>query len=322
MQIHHGHHHHGHNHHGHTHHGHPTGPGSERGSRALIAGLSLTLVFAVVELAGGWWFGSLALMSDSGHMFSDSAALMIALIASRVARRPPGVKHSYGFARAEIIAALLNGLLLLGIVIIIVVEAIHRLYQPQPVSGLGVIAVALIGLLVNLAVLHILGGGEHNLNTRAARLHVLGDLIGSVAALTAGTVVLVSGWYPIDPLLSFVISALILISTLRILREALHVLMEGVPREINLTDVGRALATITGVKSVHDLHVWTIASGQIALSAHVDVDSLEHWPATLERIRIAARSRFGIEHVTIQPELTGGINADLEADIPIVPDAR
>jgi cobalt-zinc-cadmium efflux system protein len=149
---------------------------------------------------------------------------------------------------------------------------------------------------------------------------VLGDLIGSVAALTAGAVILVSGWSPIDPLLSFVISALILVSTLRILRDALHVLMEGVPPEINLAEVGQTLAKVGGVKSVHDLHVWTIASGRIALSAHVDVDILNDWPATLERIRSTARSRFGIEHVTIQPELAGGINADREAMIPIVPD--
>ncbi len=322
MHFHHGHGGQGHGHHAHAHVTNPLKTDSRRGSRALMAGLSLTFVFALVELAGGWWFGSLALMSDSGHMISDSAALLIAVIASRIALKPPGTRHSYGFARAEIIAALLNGLLLLGIVIIIVVEAIHRLYEPQPVSGLGVIAVAFAGLLVNLAVLRILGGGEHNLNTRAARLHVLGDLIGSVAALTAGTVVLVSGWYPIDPLLSFVISALILVSTLRILRDALHVLMEGVPREINLVEVGQSLAGVTGVKSVHDLHVWTIASGRVALSAHVDVDSLDEWPVTLERIRSAARSRFGIEHVTIQPEVVGGINADREAVIPIVPDSR
>ena len=312
-----------HSHHGHAadhHHTHTFAPGGV--SRALLAGLSLTLVFAVVELAGGWLFGSLALMSDSGHMFSDSAALLIAVIASRVALRPPGARHSYGFARAEVIAALLNGLLLLGIVVVIVVEAFHRLNQPQPVSGLGVMAVALAGLLVNLAVFRILGGAEHNLNTRAARLHVLGDLIGSVAALTAGTVVLVSGWYPIDPLLSLLIGTLILVSTLRMLRDTLHVLMEGVPREINLPEVGQALATIPDVRSVHDLHVWTIASGQIALSAHVDVDTLDNWPATLERIRSVAKSRFNIGHVTIQPELAGGINPDRQVEIPIVPDAR
>ncbi len=303
----------------HHHHEHHVRSAAGAGSRALLGGLVLTFLFALVELSSGWLFGSLALMSDSGHMFSDSAALLIAVIAAKVALKPPGAKHSYGFARAEVIAASLNGLLLLAIVVMIVVEAIRRLQQPQPVAGWGVIVVALIGLLVNLAVLRILGHGEQNLNTRAARLHVLGDLVGSLAALLAGIVVLVSGWYPIDPLLSFVISALILLSTIRMLRDALHVLMEGVPLGIDLEDVGRALAKVTAVNSVHDLHVWTIASGQIALSAHVDVDSLDDWPATLERIRGVARSRFGIEHVTIQPELSGGINAGREVVIPIVP---
>ena len=306
-------------HSGHAHHAHHVRSEAGQGSRALIAGLSLTFAFAVVELFSGWFFGSLALISDSGHMFSDSAALLIAVIASRVALKPPSKKHTYGFARAEVIAALINGLLLLGMVVVIIVEAIQRLQQPQPVSGFGVVVVAFIGLLVNVVVLRILGHGERNFNTRAATLHVLGDLIGSVAALTAGAVILVSGWYPIDPLLSFLISGLILVSTIRILRDASHVLMEGVPLEIDLQEVGKALAGISGVDSVHDLHVWTIATGQVALSAHVDVDTLDGWPVTLEQIRGVARSRFAIEHVTIQPELKGGINAKFEAVIPIVP---
>lgn len=303
---------------GHSHHHHAHAGSAGGASGALMAGLFVTLAFAFVEFVGGWWFGSLALMSDSAHMFSDSAALFIAAIASRVAQKPPGVRHSYGFARAEVIAAFLNGLLLLGIVVVIVIEAVHRLRAPQPVSGPGVLVVAFVGLVVNVAVLRILGHGAHDLNTRAASLHVLGDLIGSVAALTAGAVIIISDWYPIDPILSFVISGLILISTTRILRDALHVLMEGVPREIDLEKVGRALAHVDGVDSVHDLHVWTIASGKVALSAHVDVDTLDGWPATLERVRSLARSQFGIEHVTIQPELVGGINPDREVAIPIV----
>lgn len=285
----------------------------------MIISLILTLVFALVELTTGWLFGSLALMSDSGHMFSDAASLLIAIIAARVALKPPGERHSYGFARAEVIAATLNGLLLLAIVVAIVIEAIQRLQHPQPVSGGGVIAVALFGLLINIVVLRVLGDGEHSLNTRAARLHVIGDLLGSIAALVAGIVVAVSGWYPIDPLLSFLISGLILLSTIRMLRDALHVLMEGVPLGIDLVEAGQALAGVTGIYSVHDLHIWTISTGQVALSAHVDVDTLQNWPATLERIRDVARSRFGIEHVTIQPELLGGINAEREVVIPIIP---
>jgi cobalt-zinc-cadmium efflux system protein len=305
---------------GHTHAPLRESIGSRFGSGALLAGLCLTLVFAVIELFSGWLFGSLALMSDSGHMFSDATALAIAVVASRIALRPPGSKHTYGFARAEIVAAFVNGLLLLAIVVVIFVEAIRRLQNPQPVSGAGVMFVAALGLLVNFGVLYLLGHGERNLNTRAATLHVLGDLIGSVAALTAGAVIYVTGWMPIDPLLSIVISVLILVSTVRILREALHVLMEGVPVDIDLADVGNALAELEGVHSVHDLHIWTIASGQIALSAHVDVDELESWPAMLEKMRSLVWSRFRIDHVTVQPETVGGINAGQEAVIRIVPD--
>jgi len=309
----------------HRHGGHSHAPlrestGSRFGSGALLAGLCLTLIFAVVELVSGWVFGSLALMSDSGHMFSDATALAIAVVASRIALRPPGSKHTYGFARAEIVAAFVNGLLLLAIVVVIFVEAIRRLQNPQPVSGAGVMFVAALGLLVNFGVLYLLGHGERNLNTRAATLHVLGDLIGSVAALTAGAVIYVTGWKPIDPLLSIVISVLILVSTVRILREALHVLMEGVPVDIDLADVGNALAEIEGVHSVHDLHIWTIASGQIALSAHVDLDELESWPAMLEKMRSLVWSRFRIDHVTVQPETVGGINAGQKAVIRIVPE--
>lgn len=307
---------HSHPDHQHTH-AHANRGGSA--TRPLVAGMALTLAFALVELIGGWWFGSLALMSDSGHMFSDSAALFIAAVASRVAQKPAGSRHSYGLARTEVIAAVFNALLLVGIVTVIVIEAVQRLRAPQPVSGIGVLVIAFAGLVVNVVVLRILGHGKTDLNTRAASLHVLGDLAGSVAALTAGAVILVSGWYPIDPILSFVIAALILVSTLRILRDALHVLMEGVPPEIDLEEVGRELVAIEGVRSVHDLHVWTIASGRVALSAHIDVDSLEGWPVMLERIRSVGRQRFGIEHVTVQPEMVRGINADRQMIIPIIP---
>ena len=315
-------HHRTHHHSGHSHAPRQESIGNRFGSGALLAGLCLALVFAVVELFSGWLFGSLALMSDSGHMFSDATALAIAVVASRIALRPPGSKHTYGFARAEIVAAFVNGLLLLAIVVVIFVEAVRRLQNPQPVSGAGVMLVAALGLAVNFGVLYLLGHGERNLNTRAATLHVVGDLIGSVAALTAGAVIYVTGWKPIDPLLSIAIAVLILVSTVRILREALHVLMEGVPLEIDLADVGNALAELEGVHSVHDLHIWTIASGQIALSAHVDVDTLESWPVMLEKMRSLVWLRFRIDHVTVQPETVGGINAGQEALIRIVPEGE
>ncbi len=301
------------------HHEHPGRDDGVAASHVLTLALSVTVTYAVVELVSGWWFGSLALMSDSGHMFSDSAALGIAALAAWIARRPPGARHSYGFARAEVVAGFVNSLALLTVVVVIVVEAVRRLMDPQPVAGLGVALVAFLGLLINLGVLYLLGHGEHDMNTRAASLHVLGDLLGSVAALTAGAVVYFTGWSPIDPLLSMGIAALILASTLRLLREALHVLMEGVPAGVKLKDVGAALAQLEGVQSVHDLHVWTIASGQRALSAHVDILDLDCWPAVLEQARRVLKDRFAIGHVTLQPELAGGISPDVKASVRIVP---
>jgi len=291
----------------HTHHHDHSGQRRAPASRSLYVALALTLVFALLEAAGGLWSGSLALLGDAGHMFSDSVALALAAFAAWVARRPPSAYHSYGFARAEVIAALVNGLLMLAIVTGIVVEAIARLQAPRPISGIAVMLIAAVGLAVNIFVLFILSRGAGDINTRGALLHVFGDLLGSVAALIAGAVIYFTGWLPIDALLSLLICALILFSTLRLLREALRVLMEGVPLNIDLNDVGRSLAALPDVISVHDLHIWTPASGAPALSAHVVVEKLDNWMQTLETLRTLLSSRYGIEHVTLQPEKREGI---------------
>jgi len=296
----------------HHHHSHGAG-------RTLLIALAVTLGYAVVEFVGGRIFGSLALMSDAGHMLSDSLALGLAAFAARVAARPAGVRHSYGFARAEVVAAFVNSLAMLLIVVLIVVEAVARLLEPRPVAGLGVIIVAFCGLLVNLGVAFLIGRGEHNMNTRAALVHVVGDLIGSVAAITAGAVIYFTGWQPIDALLSVVIALLILASTVGLSRDALHVLMEGVPAGVRLEEVGQALSQIEGVRAVHDLHVWNISSGQVALSAHVDLEDLATWPVLLESARRMLQARFRIVHVTLQPELAGGINPGYRARVKIVP---
>jgi len=291
----------------HTHHHDHSGRHRAPAARGLSVALALTLGFALLEAAGGLWSGSLALLGDAGHMLSDSVALALAALAAWAARRPPSARHSYGFARAEVIAALVNGLLMLAVVIGIVVEAIARLQAPRPISGMTVMAIAAAGLAINILVLFILSRGAMDINTRGALLHVFGDLLGSVAALIAGAVIVFTGWLPIDALLSMLICALILYSTLRLLREALHVLMEGVPLNIDLNDVGRNLAALPGVISVHDLHIWTPASGAPALSAHVVVDELGNWIKTLEAMRALLGSRYGIEHVTLQPETRDGI---------------
>jgi len=315
-----GHRHHDHAHgHGHGHEGHSYAAHAKGGhahhhdharglaAHALAWAMGLTLGYAAVEFLAGWWFGSLALVSDAGHMASDAAALGLAWFAAWLARRPAGGKHSFGLARAEVIAAFLNGIALLAVVTLITVEAIKRLMQPvTEVQGLGVMLVALVGLAINLVVAFVLTRGESTLNKRAALLHVVGDLLGSFAALLAGAVIYFTGWMPIDPILSLVIAGLILVSTLHLLREVLHVLMEGVPRDLRLDEVGRALAQLPEVRDVHDLHIWNISSGQIALSAHLRVDRLEGWPLLLAQARRVLHERFGIEHVTLQPELGTG----------------
>jgi cobalt-zinc-cadmium efflux system protein len=289
------------------------------GGRTLLIALVITLGYAVIEFVGGAIFGSLALMSDAGHMLSDALALGLATFAAWIGLRPAGARHSYGFARAEVVAAFVNGLAMLLIVVLIAVEAVGRLLDPRPVAGLGVMVVAFFGLLANLFVAFLIGRSEHNLNTRAALIHVVGDLVGSVAAITAGAVVYYTGWQPIDALLSVVIAVLILASTVRLLRDALHVLMEGVPVGLRMDEVGQALRDVAGVRAVHDLHVWNISSGQTALSAHVELEDLTNWPALLESARRMLRNRFGINHVTLQPELTGGINPGYRARVRIVP---
>ena len=272
------------------------------GHAHLTGALLLTLSFALVEALAGWWSGSLALISDAGHMLTDSTALGLAALAAWLARLPPSGRHTYGLVRLEILAALLNSLLMLGLITYIAVEALQRFAEPTPVQGGVVTAVAVIGLLVNLGVAWRLSKGEHTLNTRAALMHVMGDILGSVAALVAGLVITFTGWMPIDPLLSLLVSGLILVSAWRLLSEAIHVLLESVPAHIELEAVGNDLAGIAGVVAVHDLHVWTLSTGQIALSAHLDVRALADWPGVLCEARRLLRQTHGIGHITLQPE--------------------
>jgi len=270
--------------------------------RALILSLLLTGGFAIVELVTGWLSGSLALIGDAGHMVTDTMALGMGALAAHLSRRPPSGSHTFGLQRAEIVGALANAGLMLVVVAWIAYEAVHRLLSPVAVKGGMVLVVALIGLVMNLLVLKILHGGEQNLNTRGAILHVLGDLLGSVAALASGVVIFLTGWYPIDPILSLVISGLILISTSSLLREAIHVVMEGVPPHVDVQQVGERLASVDGVLGVHDLHVWTIASGRYAIAAHARVRSLDDWPRQLKVMERMLHQEFGIDHVTLQPE--------------------
>ncbi len=283
---------------GHQHHG-----ARPRTLRAMLGALSLTLLFAALEAATGWWSGSLALLSDSGHMLSDALSLGVGTFAVWIGKRPPSQRHSYGLQRAEVIAALLNGLLLLGVIGAIVYEALERIQTPTVVNGLPVMVVAFLGMLLNAANGWILSHMDHGLNARAAMIHVMGDFLGSVAALLAGALVWWTGWMPVDPILSLVVAGLMLYSTAQILAESIHVLMEGVPKTVSLSQVGEKLQAIEGVCSVHDLHIWTLTSGMLALSAHLELSHLERWPQVLERTLQMLEREHGITHVTLQPEV-------------------
>lgn len=289
---------HGHGHepshvHGHSHPHGATG-------RTLAMALALTLAFALVELVAGWRSGSLALLADAGHMVTDGASLGLSAFAAWLATRPPSLRHSYGFGKAELLAALVNAVAMLAVVAGIAVEAWSRLRAPGPVDGATVGVVALLGLGINLLIAWMLSRGQPSLNVRAALLHVMGDVLGSVAALLAGAIVWLTGWTPIDPILSIFMGGLILASSIRLLQEALHGAMDAVPAHIDLADLGGRLAAAPGVREVHDLHVWAISAQQPALSAHVRVDNLQNWPQTLAAL-VAVAHAAGIDHVAFQP---------------------
>lgn len=265
--------------------------------------LVLTFGFAIIEVLAGFWSNSLALISDAGHMVTDASALGLALLAQHIAKRPPSARHSFGFGRAEALAAFINGLVMLAVIGWIAVEAVQRFAKPEPVQGKTVLLVAAIGLGVNLVVAWVLSHDKHSINTRAALVHVIGDLLGSVAALAAGTVIYFTGWLQIDPLLSLFVSLLILKSTIGVLGDSYHALMEGVPHHIDYVQVGHDLAAIRGVLSVHDLHVWDMAPGYPALIGHVEVRDLQEWPEVLRAIKHMLLAKHHIDHVTLQPEL-------------------
>jgi len=267
----------------------------------MVAALALTAAFAVVEAVGGHLAGSLALLSDAGHMATDAGAFVVALLAQRVARRPPSERASYGYARAEVLAAFVNAVSMLALVAWIVVEAVQRLVAPAPVAGPMVTAVAAGGLAVNLVVAWILSRAGGSLNARGALLHVLGDILGSLAALAAGAVILTTGWTPIDPLLSLFVAVLILRSTWSLLRQSGAVLLERVPPHLDYGEIGRALAAVPGVVGVHDLHVWQVDAGRVVLSAHVTLARGDDWPEVLARAQRLLAERYAIGHVTLQP---------------------
>ncbi len=271
----------------------------------FVLALALTGLILVAEVVGGLWTGSLALLSDAAHVFMDMLALALSYGAIRLAALPASDRHTYGFHRMKVIAAFINGATLLLIAFEIFREAWTRFQNPEPILAGPMLVVAVIGLIVNLVVVFVLSGHDHeDLNTRAAFLHVLGDTLSSVGVIVAGAVILFTGWLWVDPLVSVLIGLVILSGAGRVLKQTIHILNEGAPEGINVAELGQAMRQVSGVAEVHDLHVWTVSPGYVALSAHVVLadQALSQTQPVMDELKEIIAHQAGIEHTTIQFE--------------------
>lgn len=306
---------HDHNHDGSEGHSHDHAPSvGDANEKRVLWALLLTGSFMIIEVVGGLLSGSLALLADAGHMLADTAALGLAWAAFRIAKRPHDTRRSYGYHRFQVLAAFINGLTLLLIVTWIVVEAVQRLIEPVEVLGVPMLAVASAGLVVNIVAFAILHqGASENMNVQGAALHVLGDLLGSVAAIAAAVVILWTGWMPIDPLLSVLVALLILNSVWRLIRRSAHILLEGAPDWIDETELKAQLtAAVPAVESVHHLHVWMLTQEHPMITMHAQVSEAANHNEVLVAITRFLSERFAITHATIQIE-TGDCVDDIAA---------
>jgi cobalt-zinc-cadmium efflux system protein len=286
--------------HDHGPHGHEHAAGAT--DTRLIAALVLTAGFMGVEVVAGLWTGSLALIADAGHMLTDAASLALALFAARASRRKADALRTYGYGRARVLAAFVNGIALFAISAWIVIEAAQRLAQPAPVLAGPMLAVAAAGLGVNVVAWLILRG-DGDINTRGAVAHVLSDLLGSAAAIVAACVILATGWTPADPLLSVVVAALIARTGWSVTRESAHALLEGAPPGFDEAGVARALvAAVPAVRAVHHVHAWTVGADDAYITLHVEVDESARPDPVIEAVRAHLASRHGFHHVTVQVE--------------------
>jgi cobalt-zinc-cadmium efflux system protein len=290
----------GHSHAGHT---HGSADGASRNERRLLLAAALTTTTMLAEAIGGWVSGSLALLADAGHMLTDAAALFLAWMAVRIGRRPADWKRTYGFDRFEVVAAFTNGVALFFISAFIFYEAVQRIYEPVEVLGSTMLIIALVGLAVNALTLLLLRGEGANLNVRAAMLHVISDLLGSVAAIAAAVVILWTGWTPIDPLLSVLITLLILRSAWHITKDSGHILLEGAPQDLDVREVQKDLEdSIPAVQSIHHVHAWSLSEHRKVMTLHAltcdDVAPEQVAKAIKERLK----DKFGVVHATVEVE--------------------
>lgn len=276
--------------------------GSKTGSRIVLV-LVLTLLYMGAEVVGGWISGSLALLADAGHMLSDAGGLMLSIVAIWIARRPATAQRTFGYTRVEILAALAQGVTLVVVAIVIIMEAAERLATPREIDGPVMISIAMGGLLVNLLGLWLLREDQaHSLNIRGAWLHIAGDALGSVGVILAGVVIISLGLTWVDPAASILISILIVYAAWHLLREVVDVLMESAPAHLDVAEIRAALNADAAVREVHDLHVWTIGSGEVSLSTHVVPVPGSDPGGLLRRMQQILASRFSIEHATLQIE--------------------
>jgi len=273
--------------------------------KQFVLAISLTAVIFVGELIGGFWTGSLALLSDSAHVFMDIFALGLSYLAIRASALPANDTHTYGYHRLQVLAALANGITLLLVAFGIFREAWGRLSNPEPILIGPLLVIAIIGLVVNLIVAYILHHHDHeDLNTRSAYLHVLGDALSSVGVIIVGVLLITVNWLWLDPLVSVLIGILILLSSGRVLRESIHILAEGMPKGMTASSIAGVMHSIPGVEEIHDLHVWTISPGYVALSAHITLadTALSQTTEVMKNVKIALQEQFNISHTTIQLE--------------------
>lgn len=274
-----------------------------RDVKALALVVATLVIFLLLEAIGAWLSGSLALLADVGHLFSDLTAHLFALAAIWIARQPPDPKKTYGYYRAEILGALFNGLFLFAVVGGIVVEALRRMAEPPPINGSVVLLFGALGLLANgLAAWLLHRRQAESLNVRAAFLHVLADALGSIGVLVSGLVIWLTGWHAADPAASLFIASLIAYSSLRLIGECIHVLLEGAPAHIDTRRLEQELAQLNGVREVHDLHVWTLTSGVVSLSVHAVVENPHNGHQVLSKMQHLLKERYQIDHTTIQLE--------------------
>ncbi|CAN5685891.1 CDF family zinc transporter CzcD [soil metagenome] len=291
---------------GHSHAGHTHGAGTTAGGRhkgKLQGALALTVSFMFVEVVGGLWSGSLALLADAAHMLTDAGGLALALLAIRFAERPATPEKTYGYVRMEVLAALTNAVVLLLLTIFILYEAADRFLNPPPVMAGPMLAVAVVGLMVNLASMKLLAAGSsESLNVKGAYFEVMSDMLGSAGVIIAALVVMFTGWRLADPLIGAGIGLFIVPRTWSLLKQTIHILMEGTPPEIDTALLERTLLKIPGVTAVHDLHVWTITSGLDAMSGHLVVADMTRAQETLHTACATMASEFKLTHTTIQIE--------------------